>query len=361
MAFVEVTRMNKFTVQDLMEVREEIQVDPSYQRNGAIWNPERKRLLIDSILQGYDIPKLYFRLFSPRESVGDQLYRYAIIDGRQRVETILDFVDGRFALGSETEVETVEGTRNLDGKRFNDLYDDEPYLAKRILDFPLDVVAVETEDLDVIEDMFLRLNEASPLNAAEKRNAFPGPIPQAARELATNEFFTACLPYPNSRFRHYDMATKFLYFEYRQGVADTKKTYLDRFVRNAATSEVMVPGLTLNAHRVLDRLSKLFHQGDSLLLQVGMASVYYLVFRQAMHQDWVDELSRDRLLAFESARWQNRQAARNSDSAGDYNLNEFDRFSQSPNDATALRFRRDVLLEFLGHPLEQVGEDPSPE
>ncbi|MCU1325399.1 MAG: hypothetical protein JWN34_769, partial [Bryobacterales bacterium] len=209
-------------------------------------------------------------------------------------------------------------------------------------------------------DMFLRLNEASPLHAAEKRNAFPGPIPEAAREIATHEFFTVCLPYANSRFRHYDMATKFVYFEFRQGVADTKKTYLDRFVRNAATSGMDVPLLTLNVLHVLDRLRKLFYQGDELLQHVGMSSVYFLVFRQAMHDDWVDEITRDSLVAFETARSQNRQAARNSDSAGDYNLNEFDRFSQSPNDAIALRFRRDVMLEFLGHPLEQIGEDPSP-
>jgi hypothetical protein len=360
MAFVEVTRMNKFTVQDLVDVRDEIQVDPAYQRNGAIWNPERKRLLIDSILQGYDIPKLYFRLFSPRELIDDRLYRYAVIDGRQRVETILDFVDGKFALGIETEVMAGADVRNLAGKRYVDLYDDDPDLAMKILHFPLDVVTVETEDLDVIDDMFLRLNEASPLNAAEKRNAFPGPLPEAARVLAGHDFFTNCLPYPNARFRHYDMASKFLYFEFRQGVADTKKTYLDRFVRTGATSGVDVSPLTDGAFQVLDLLYKVFHENDPLLQQVGMASVYYLVFRQAMYAQWAHELSRDRFMAFDGERWRNRQASRYSDSAGDYKLNEFDRFSQSPNDAVALRFRRDVLLEFLGHPLEQVGEDSPP-
>ncbi|MNW35520.1 hypothetical protein D3C74_125180 [compost metagenome] len=358
MTYVEVGRKKDFTVEELNNIRFEIQMDPTYQRNGAIWNPERKRLLIDSILQGYDIPKLYFRIFSPMEIIDGVKYRFAVIDGRQRIETILEFLDDEFSLGSETEAPHGSNSVNLNGMKFSRLFDEEPVLARRFLKFPLDLVTVETDDLDVIDDMFLRLNEATPLNAAEKRNAFPGPVPSSARELSTHKFFVDCLPFNNSRYRHYDMATKFLYFEQRRGVADTKKTYLDRFVRNASSLGGDIIRAEQCVRQLLDRMTDLFIDRDYLLQSVGMSSVYYLVIRQAMLDGWDHEITRQNFVQFEEARALNRSRTRGSDNAGEYQFNEFDRFSQSPNDAIALRFRRDVILEFLEHPLEQIGEEP---
>ena len=54
-------------------------------------------MLIDSIINRYDIPKLYFHKLP---NAKDE-FEYAIIDGRQRLETIWKFIDGDFALDSE--------------------------------------------------------------------------------------------------------------------------------------------------------------------------------------------------------------------------------------------------------------------
>src|SRR6185312_15419167 len=77
-----------------------INLSPSYQRRGGIWNLERKQLLIDSILNEYDIPKLYFHHILPWYSKDkfDSKFKYAVIDGRQRLSTILDFLDDKFPL-----------------------------------------------------------------------------------------------------------------------------------------------------------------------------------------------------------------------------------------------------------------------
>ncbi len=40
--------------------RDMILMDPVYQRQGEIWSLEKRQLLIDSIINRYDIPKLYF-------------------------------------------------------------------------------------------------------------------------------------------------------------------------------------------------------------------------------------------------------------------------------------------------------------
>jgi hypothetical protein len=47
--------------------RQFIDVEPAYQRRGDIWTLEKKQLLIDSILNDYDIPKLYFHSISRKQ------------------------------------------------------------------------------------------------------------------------------------------------------------------------------------------------------------------------------------------------------------------------------------------------------
>ena len=44
--------------------RKNIDMKPSYQRKGNIWSPEAKAYLVDSILNDYDIPKLYLADFT---------------------------------------------------------------------------------------------------------------------------------------------------------------------------------------------------------------------------------------------------------------------------------------------------------
>jgi len=74
---------------------------PSYQRN-YVWDDEKATYFIESILLGTEIPPLiYFRNVSKVE----------IIDGRQRYETILRFINGEFKLKKS-------GLKKLDLKEF---------------------------------------------------------------------------------------------------------------------------------------------------------------------------------------------------------------------------------------------------
>ena len=49
---------------------------------------DKRQLLIDSILNGYDVPKLDFHEFFPARLVDGKKFKYAIVDGKQRLETI---------------------------------------------------------------------------------------------------------------------------------------------------------------------------------------------------------------------------------------------------------------------------------
>ncbi len=84
----------------------------------------------------------------------------------------------------------------------------------------LSVITIQTEDPELIEEMFSRLNEAVPLSAAEKRNALRGPLPPRIRELSEDRLFVHNLPFGNSRYRHFDVACKFLYLTHSGRIVD---------------------------------------------------------------------------------------------------------------------------------------------
>src|SRR5437667_2787316 len=83
--------------------RHAIELDPDYQRISGIWTLEKRQLLIDSLINGFDVPKLYFHEFVPPKKIGGKKYRYAIVDGKQRIQTVWDFIDGKISLSEDFE------------------------------------------------------------------------------------------------------------------------------------------------------------------------------------------------------------------------------------------------------------------
>lgn len=83
----------KFSVSSaLKKIRNgSMDLDPEYQR-GAVWGRARKALLVDSMLRGYDLPRICLRETpNSRES-------YEVVDGVQRLTAMDDFARGEFSL-----------------------------------------------------------------------------------------------------------------------------------------------------------------------------------------------------------------------------------------------------------------------
>ena len=82
--------------------KDQIQVDPDYQRMGGVWNLDKRQLLMDTILNELDMPKLYFHEFDSPKTLDDgRIAKYAVIDGRQRLEAIYGFIEGKFGLAED--------------------------------------------------------------------------------------------------------------------------------------------------------------------------------------------------------------------------------------------------------------------
>ncbi|SDO19600.1 DUF262 domain-containing protein [Polaromonas sp. JS666] len=340
-----ITDFHGSTVWKLYRIRDRIQLDPEYQRLGGIWAPDNRQLLIDTIINGFDVPKLYMHKFTTPLQVKGKTYDYAIVDGRQRLETLWSFIDGKIPLADDFKM-FKDSQIAAGGMTYQELAKEYPELKADFDGFPLSVVLVETDDLEMIEEMFSRLNEAAPLTAPEKRNAYSGPVPLAIRKLAKEPFFSQSLPFLNKRYRHYDLATKFLMAADEGKVVDTKKTRLDDFVKRfeGEPRTKTLPFLRV-AQRVVQAMSKVFTASDTLLRQVGMVTLYFHLFRVAIDQDWIAEVSRKKLVEFDSRRSRNRQLFEAGSTAQvDKDLIDFDGYAQSPNDSGAIRFRLKILL-----------------
>lgn len=347
MSYIETSPIKNSTIMLLYSEREEIKLDPPYQRMGGVWTKEKKQLLIDSILNDYDIPKIYFHTYS-RELQSESGIVYAVIDGRQRLETIWDFIEGEFTLSKDFEYQR-DPDLNLAGLSYDDLAKEHPRIKIKFDSFVLPVIQVDTDDEDLIEDMFYRLNEAVPLNAAEKRNAIGGDMVKAIRELSGHDFFSNRVKFGNKRYQHREVSARFLLAEENlsndKGLLDTKKVYLDALARNYHSGEAAkVDSLYSDCSKILDYMSETFTNSDDLLRSQGNMTVYYLLFRDALATNQLDRITRRKFLDFQDKLKANRIAAAEDYENSSFDLLEYDRLTQQgTNDSSNIKERLHIL------------------
>ena len=89
------------TIADIRDMYEngQIELDPPYQRKPA-WKTKQRRLLLSSLFNGIPIPALIFHRHFRRDKEKDV---YDVLDGKQRLETILHFI-GKIVLKDEDEL-----------------------------------------------------------------------------------------------------------------------------------------------------------------------------------------------------------------------------------------------------------------
>ena len=355
------------TVRELAAALSRFDLQPSYQRQSEVWGEEKRQLFIDSLVNGFDVPKLYFHRLALQQAKP----LFAIVDGKQRLEAIREFVNDKVALSQDfvdEEEKDKSCASEAAGKTFTELTQEHPALAGRLMERRLDIVVIETKDLEIIEELFSRLNEAVPLNAPEKRNAFGGAMPPIIRRLVrTHRFFQECLPIENTRYRQYDLVTKFLFLTKKNDFAATKKRALDDFVKSyrygkadTGAKKKKASQLAKRLTGVLDAMADTFEEQDQLLTSIALITVYYMAFfRSESNRTLRMRLKHERLVAFDHVRRQNRLILRKEQAAiarGEQvtlqssvrrDLAIFDRLMQSPNDGQALEYRFRILRAFL--------------
>lgn len=174
-----------FSVVDFLEWQRQGTLDlrPFYQRR-AVWNPRVKSLLMDSILRGYPLPLIFLHR---RLDITTSKNVRQVVDGQQRLRTILSFVDPD-SLDDRDDWDDfrIQRTHNRDyaGMSFADLPDE---AKTTILQTSLAVNVLPSDIPDVtILQMFQRMNTTGlKLKEQEVRNGtFFGEFKDVAYALA---------------------------------------------------------------------------------------------------------------------------------------------------------------------------------
>lgn len=171
-----------YSINDFVEwdSQKQLVLNPAFQRR-AVWSEKAKSYLIDTILRGKPIPKVFIR---QKLNVTTKTSVREVVDGQQRLRTILSYVKDGFALGRAQHPE-------YGGMRFSQLPED---VQAQVLSFEIAVdLLINLPDPEIL-DIFARLNSyAVVLNDQEKINASHfGPFKVLADKIGFdyNEYWT---------------------------------------------------------------------------------------------------------------------------------------------------------------------------
>lgn len=151
-------------------------IKPPFQRN-PVWSLRQQSALIDTILLEYPIPEIYMQEVTDNE--GNQ--KHILVDGQQRIRTIISFVSGEFELEEESP--------SWAGLSFEDL---STLDRKKIFEYNFVVRLLPEMPDEEVRMIFQRLNKNTmTLNAQELRHAtYWGPFIKLMEEISDFEFWS---------------------------------------------------------------------------------------------------------------------------------------------------------------------------
>lgn len=209
---------HNWTSKQLYDDKSKFNLNPAWQR-GPTWQVHRQSLLIDSILRGMDIPKIYLR-----KMAGGAAFSHEAVDGQQRLRAIWAFRDGSLQLSFNEPPELI-GNTNLDGKTFATL---PKSLRDRFDNFSVNIAEIVEGTTDEITNLFSRLQMGMSLNPAELRNAVLGAMRHVVDMVATSHVFFETSRIPDSRYKRQDYSAHAFAMAVFQANTDIKAPDLKR-------------------------------------------------------------------------------------------------------------------------------------
>lgn len=162
---------------------------PPYQR-GFIWLPKNKTLFIESIFLGLPIPFMFFGDCSDG--------RMEIIDGAQRVQTIVEFKNNKL------QISNLKKLTKLNGFYFKDLSEAQ---QRKFLNKSLRIIVLEeSTPITARQDLFYRINTTGlKANDSEiRRGSYLGRFTTFIEECSKNDEFVKLSPMSGARVKRHE-------------------------------------------------------------------------------------------------------------------------------------------------------------
>ena len=86
--------------------RGRLDLDPPYQRK-SVWTPRERRFFLDTVFNGYPCPPVFLH-----KSISDEgVPTYHVVDGKQRLETIINFAANKVTLSEDIQDDRLKGKK----------------------------------------------------------------------------------------------------------------------------------------------------------------------------------------------------------------------------------------------------------
>jgi len=251
----------------------QLELNPRFQRR-PVWTEKAKSYLMDTILRGKPIPKIFIR---QRINVSTRTSMRDVVDGQQRLRTILSFIKDGFVVSKRQNPE-------CGGLRFSQLPEE---VQAQVLAYEVSVdLLINLPDSEVL-DIFSRLNSyAVLLNEQEKINSDHfGPFKALADKIGHkyNEYWTAqCILTAKNIVRMLEVnLVADLLIAMLQGIKSKKqiKKYYDQYEKAFDQDTDL---LEQHFDRVIAVISALFPEGLSDT-EFRRPHVFYSLFTMTTH------------------------------------------------------------------------------
>jgi len=186
-----VIQQSDFSLSAIAEMVERASIDiaPHYQRRDR-WHLEKQSALIESFLINVPVPPVYLS--------EDDYGQYSVIDGKQRITAIYEFLRGTIKLKGMKEFP------ELNGATFGEL-PTQLQNALSVRPYIRIITLLKQSDPELKYEVFLRLNTGGEkLRPQEVRNvAFSGPLNDLLFSLAENDFLRSKLKITSNKSTAY--------------------------------------------------------------------------------------------------------------------------------------------------------------
>lgn len=270
-----------YSINDFLEwdKNNQLQLSPKFQRR-SVWNDNARSYLIDTIIRGLPIPKIFIRQqldAKTRTSIRE------VVDGQQRLRTILLFLNDGFKLNKKHNPE-------YGGLYFSQLGQLDNEIQANILNYEIAVdLLVNMPDSEVL-DVFSRLNSyAVILNEQEKINSNHfGPFKILADRIAHNynKFWV-----DNKILREQDIfrmgdvnLTADIIIAMCEGIKSKKqiKTYYDQYEKDFPFNPLKIEE---EFDRVILKINDVFKEG-LLTSEFKRIHLFYTLFTSIYHIEY---------------------------------------------------------------------------
>jgi len=345
-----------------------------YQRESA-WDFDQKRLLIDTIFRGMDIQKFYLWKIDQktlRDGYPDgstkQIYRtiverkrkenddldpsvFEVVDGQQRIRTILEYMGVRPPTTDQYRgawldpFDSLPDTPLAKGKGYAKLNPDQQISFDQ---YSLSVMVLEDATISQIRDMFLRLQNGTPLNAQQKRDAMGSDVGTKARMLSELSFFTESVPFGNETGDHRRIASQMLLLEYKGKIAPCTSQRLDKFYTDKRGAGLDA-NLVSRAKKIVELMGKIFPTKSNHLNRSYALGIFWALSR-ILQEYTIEDDDYPKIRAnFEGLNVARLEAAqRDYTQPGDDKFEELSlSMSRGTDGSEKMETRHDILTQFL--------------